>query len=96
MRLFRIVMALVLVACALPFLSVLLAGAVASLGGCDVDEGSVHPCRIAGHDVGEALYAMFVSGWLGLLTLPVLIGAVVLWIVVEIVHWLRCREARAL
>jgi hypothetical protein len=70
---------------------VLVATALASIGHCDLDEGSIHPCALLGHDFGEALYAMFVSGWFGQITLPVLAAALVLWGIVEIVHRLRRR-----
>jgi hypothetical protein len=35
-----------------------------------VDEGSVHPCIINGHDCGELLYDLGVLGWFMLVTLP--------------------------
>lgn len=54
----------------LPLLTALLAGAIANLAKCELDEGSVHPCVIAGKDVGNLLYAMGVGGWFTLMTLP--------------------------
>jgi len=54
----------------LPLLIALLAGAIANLAKCELDEGSVHPCVIAGKDVGNLLYAMGVGGWFTLMTLP--------------------------
>jgi hypothetical protein len=53
-----------------PVLSVLIAASVASLTGAALDEGNAHPCFVLGSDIGELLYAMFVFGWLGLITLP--------------------------
>jgi hypothetical protein len=92
MRLFRSAMSAVVAGCLLPILAVLVATALASIGHCDLDEGSVHPCILLGHDFGGVLYPMFVSGWFGLMTLPVLAAALLLWIVVEIVHRLRRRH----
>lgn len=54
----------------LPLLMAMLAGAVANWAKCELNEGSVGPCVIAGKDVGKLLYTMFVSGWFGLITLP--------------------------
>jgi hypothetical protein len=54
----------------LPLLIALLAGAIANLAKCELDEGSVHPCVIAGRDVGKLLYAMGVSGWFTFMTMP--------------------------
>ncbi|GMA15739.1 hypothetical protein E5F05_06160 [Deinococcus metallilatus] len=68
-----------------PLLSVLVASAVATANGCALDEGSIHPCVIAGWNAGGLLYTLGVLGWLMLLTLPVgaVVGAVggVLWLV---------------
>lgn len=54
----------------LPLFIALLAGAIAGWAKCELNEGSVHPCVIAGRDVGQLLYAMFVSGWFTLMTMP--------------------------
>ena len=86
MRAFRIVMAVVSAVCLLPFVSLALALAVAALGQCRVDEGSVHPCIIAGIDLGSALYFMNVVPWLGLGTLPLLAVVLLLWVIVELVR----------
>ncbi|MET7241837.1 hypothetical protein ABZT49_00555 [Methylobacterium sp. EM32] len=53
-----------------PFLLLLLSLAIARLTGCEVNEGRANPCRIAGLDIGGALYAMMVMGWLVLPLLP--------------------------
>ncbi|MCB4769706.1 hypothetical protein LGR54_13900 [Ancylobacter sp. Lp-2] len=69
-----------------PLLSALLAGLIANLAGCRLDEGSVHPCIIAGRDVGEPLYTMGVLGWLSLATLPA--GGILLlaWAAIGLLH----------
>jgi hypothetical protein len=92
MRAFRIAMLIVTVVCVLPLVSLLLSLAIANLAGCALDEGSVHPCVIAGFDFGTALYTMFVFTWLGLLTLPALGLALPLWGVVELVVRRRRRQ----
>lgn len=53
-----------------PCISVGLAGSIAAICGCKLDEGSTHPCIINGRDYGETLYRMGVAGWFFLITLP--------------------------
>jgi len=53
-----------------PVGSVVACGIIANAHGCRVDEGSVHPCIIVGHDYGQLLYALGVLSWLMLVTLP--------------------------
>jgi hypothetical protein len=91
MKYFRIAMLAVLVVCLLPFLSLFVSLAVAGFGQCQLDEGSVHPCLIGGVDLGPTLYVMSVSAWFGLMTLPLLLAAAVLWAAAELVHWRRGR-----
>src|SRR5678815_3495036 len=55
-----------------PIGSVMLCAAIANAYGCKVDEGSVHPCIINGHDYGELLYSLGVLGWFMLVTIPAL------------------------
>lgn len=77
-----------------PLLSVLVASFVASAAGCRLDEGSVHPCLVLGADRGEALYTMFVLGWLMLLTLPAGAVAGAGWLVTLLVHRVVWRRRR--
>ena len=53
-----------------PVALVAVAGNIASANGCQLDEGSVHPCIVNGRDMGEQLYGMGVMGWFMLLTIP--------------------------
>jgi hypothetical protein len=69
-----------------------LAGSVASAAGCTLDEGSVHPCLVLGHDVGDALYTGFVLTWLAFVTWPGMLVALGLWTWV-LVRGLRKRAA---
>jgi len=76
-----------------PIGSVMLCAAVANVGGCKVDEGSVHPCIINGHDYGQLLYTLGVLGWLMLVTIPVGLFAFVIWLVVLILHRASWRKS---
>ena len=81
-----IVLFLLLTVMLAPVGSVVVAGSVANAYGCQVDEGSVHPCVIAGQDRGELLYTLGVLGWFMLLTLPAGALAFVIWFIVLILH----------
>jgi hypothetical protein len=72
-------------ACA-PIGSVVLCGVIANAYGCKVDEGSVHPCMINGHDYGELLYQLGVMGWFMLVTIPGGALAFAGWLILLIVH----------
>lgn len=63
----------------LPLLSLVTGGEIASLAGCQLDEGSVHPCLIAGLDLGSVLNTMTVAGWLLLVTGPVMLVTTLAW-----------------
>ena len=73
----------VLVIIVLVGLSPILAGVTAALiaesHSCLLDEGSVHPCVVAGRDIGPTLYDLSVSAWLTLITIPGAFCAVILW-----------------
>ena len=85
---------LILVLAASPIISVTIAGVVANSHGCRLDEGSVHPCVIGGHDYGETLYTLGVLGWLMLVTLPAGALAFVVWLIVLLVHFANWRRKR--
>jgi hypothetical protein len=75
-----------------PIGSVMLCGAIANAYACKVDEGSVHPCIINGHDYGHLLYTLGVLGWLMLVTLPAGLFAFVVWLIVVMLHRERWRK----
>jgi hypothetical protein len=78
-----------------PLVSVLGAATVAEFAGCQLDEGSVHPCQIGGSDYGELLYFLAVLGWFSLLTLPFGAVALMVWFGALIIHLvLRSRKSR--
>jgi hypothetical protein len=81
-----IVLVLIVLFAFAPVGSVMLCGWIANTYGCKVDEGSVHPCIIGGHDYGELLYCLGILGWLMLVTLPVGALTFVLWLIALILH----------
>ena len=72
-----------------PVLSAFAAYAIANLNDCTLHEGYVNPCVIVGVDLGGALYTMGVLGWLGLMTLPIGLPALLVLVVVCVVHFVR-------
>ena len=64
----------------------MLCAAIANAHGCKVDEGSVHPCIINGHDYDELLYSLGVMGWFMLVTIPGGLAAFVSWLVFLLLH----------
>src|SRR6476619_458909 len=69
-----------------PIGSVILCAAIANAYGCKVDEGSVHPCIINGHDYGELLYSLGVMGWFMLVTIPGGLVAFASWLIFLVLH----------
>ncbi|WP_343840735.1 hypothetical protein [Bowmanella denitrificans] len=55
----------------IPIGCVYLSEAIASIVGCSVGEASTQSCELLGIDIGGLLYMLFVSGWLGIITIPV-------------------------
>jgi len=64
-----------------PLLSVLATALIANTLGCAVDEGSIHPCLVAGTDIGGLLYTMGMMGWLMIFTAPLTVLALLGWLV---------------
>lgn len=77
-----------------PVISVAIASEIANANGCELDEGSVHPCIVNGEDIGETLYTMGVLGWLMLATIPLGLGALVVYLLIVLVVWLVRRSTR--
>jgi hypothetical protein len=75
-----------------PIGSVMLCAGIANAYGCKVDEGSVHPCIINGHDYGELLYDLGVMGWFMLVTIPSGLVAFASWLIVLILHRVSQRK----
>jgi uncharacterized BrkB/YihY/UPF0761 family membrane protein len=75
-----------------PVGSVVLCAVIANAYGCKVDEGSVHPCIINGHDYGDFLYSLGVMGWLMLVSLPGGLFAFVGWLIFLVLHRVTWRK----
>ena len=75
-----------------PIISVLISGWVAEANGCVLNEAGSHPCLVGGTDIGDLLVFMFVMGWLALATLPLGGGALIVWCVILLIHYLAWRR----
>jgi hypothetical protein len=84
--LYWVVLVLIVLVALAPVGSVVTCGLIANAHGCKVDEGSVHPCIINGHDYGQLLYTLGVLGWLMLVTIPGGVFAFVIWLIILILH----------
>ncbi len=93
--LYGLALALIILVALAPVFAVILCSAIANAYGCKVDEGSIHPCMIHGKDYGEQLYALGVSGWLMLATLPAGALAAAIWLVALILHRSSWRKRQA-
>ena len=62
-------------------------------GGCRIDEGSVHPCRVLGLEVGEAAYTIgILAAWGPLLIGPICLLAGLLWVTITLIARMRGRR----
>jgi len=77
-----------------PVVLVAVAGNIASANGCQLDEGSVHPCIVNGLDMGEQLYGMGVMGWFMLVTIPTGLLALAIYGAILLGVWLVRRARR--
>jgi hypothetical protein len=68
-----------------PFISVMIAGAIAEANDCVLHEGFVNPCIINGEDWGQDLYTFFVLGWLALATIPLALMVAGIYLVIVII-----------
>jgi hypothetical protein len=79
---------------ALPLISVIIAGTLASSHGCTLHEGYSNPCMILGADRGELLYTMGVMGWFMFLTVPVALYGIGTSIVMALVAFFTRRRKK--
>lgn len=84
--LLTIVIGLVFLICLLPVIAAFSAAMIADANDCVLHEGFANPCWIWGADRGQLLVLMFVSGWLGLATLPIAAIALLVWLVLLVVY----------
>jgi hypothetical protein len=95
---YGLILAAILLLTLLPVISVVVASTIAGVNGCALDEGGMHACLVAGQDLGELLYTLFVLGWLMLASLPLGGIAVIVWLVILIIHhtaWARTNRKAA-
>lgn len=76
----------------LPMALILLTAALAAVTGCEVNEAAPQPCQVFGLDIGGTLMGLLSSGWLGLITIPVVMFLVCVWLVLESVSTYRRRR----
>ncbi len=96
---FGVTLFLIVVLGAGPLILALIAGGIAGVLGCTLNEGGVYPCPFIGHDLGEPLVVMFVLGWLAFATLPFALIALGVWFATLCIYvfarWRRRRRAAA-
>jgi len=73
-----------------PLIPTFVAGVIAAICGCRLDEGSVHPCIVFGNDIGRFLYEISLIGFIAMGTFPTGIFAL---IVFALVVWWSNRTA---
>lgn len=95
MRAFRALMAVLLFLCLLPMMSMAVAEFIAQLYGCKLDLASVHPCIVGGSDIGETLLMLGMMGYFLFATMPGVVAIVVVWVIIELIRWVRVRSAAA-
>lgn len=89
MRAFRAIMAVLLLVCLAPLLSMAVAEFIAQVNGCKLDLASVHPCIIGGRDIGHTLLALGMMGYFLFATMPTVLAIVIAWALVELIAWLQ-------
>lgn len=78
-----------------PFLSALIASGLAHGFVCGLDEGAAHVCVVAGIDIGGALHGMFVLLLYAILTVPLAVVALLIWLVVAVILYVMQHRRRA-
>ena len=68
-----------------PFIISMIAGSIAEANGCTLHEGYVNPCIIDGEDWGQDLYAYGMAGWAAIATIPLAVGAAILYVVIVVI-----------
>ncbi|WP_287091388.1 hypothetical protein [Methylobacterium sp.] len=93
----RVILILMVVAW-LPALPFAAGAALTSLTGCQVNEANTYPCPVAGHDIGELLYGLMMTGWVLIAFLPfmalTLLLAAVQGLLMLVGAWRRRGETR--
>ena len=92
---FRILVLLqlaVIAICLLPVAAVVWSSWFAERHGCVLNEAGAHPCIVDGTDWGDTLATAFVSGWFGLITLPVAALVAITLAVTLVIRLMRRRR----
>jgi len=89
LRRMLIALGIIILLTAGPLISAVLATYIAEANGCVLNEGGVNPCIIGGVDWGYALYAMFVFGWVAIVTFQLGVAALLVWLVVAVILIIR-------
>jgi hypothetical protein len=84
MKTFRWIAGVVIVLCFLPVAAFATAAALSGPFGCAMTEAGPQRCLVLGIDIGGLIYALAVSGWLALATLPVAALIAVVWLAMEL------------
>jgi hypothetical protein len=71
-----------------PILIGLIGAIIATIGSCQVDEGSVHPCILLGMNLGGLLYRVGLMPWLALITIPTGEIALGVWGIMASLIWI--------
>jgi hypothetical protein len=93
MRAFRAVMAVLLLIGLLPLIGMAAAEFIAQINGCKLDMAGAHPCIVGGSDIGHGLLTLTYMGYFLFLSMPAVVGIVVLWVLVELIAFVRRRTA---
>lgn len=85
MRTFRALIALLMLLCLVPPLSLLAAALIARGTQCELDLPPMTPlpCAIFGGDFGDVLFTLVQFGWHAIETIPILAALFVGWLIVE-------------
>jgi hypothetical protein len=92
MRAFRALMAVLLLICLLPLMSMAVAEFIAQVYGCKLDLAAAHPCIVGGRDIGHDLLTLGMMGYFLFVTMPAVVAVIAVWVVVELIGWLRRRS----
>jgi hypothetical protein len=85
-------MAVLLLICLLPLMSMAVAEFIAQVYGCKLDLAAAHPCIVGGRDIGHDLLTLGMMGYFLFVTMPAVVAVIAVWVVVELIGWLRRRS----
>ncbi len=89
MKLFRWTAAGLILAAFSPIYGIVLGYIIASAFNCYVHDGFVQPCETPIGDLGPTLYRMVGSGWYFLMTMPLAVVTLIMWLAVEAIRRTR-------